>query len=87
MNIESADKLVKIVGKKIKYKENGLTYTVNSFAKFLKKETYSKNIKIIYKIELINKSILETNMMDVLGNEDKIIYEFRKFEIVEDVIE
>lgn len=49
--------------------------------------TKDNTTKIIYKIELINKSILETNMMDVLGNEDKIIYEFRKFEIVEDVIE
>lgn len=87
MNIESADKLVKIVGKKIKYKENSLTYTVTSFEKIIKKESYSKNIKIIYKLELKNKGILETNVMDILGNEDKIIYEFRKFEIVEDVIE
>ena len=78
MNIENADSLIQIVGKRVKYKKDELIYTTISFEKHIKA---MNEPKILYKLTLKNKVILGSSTIEILGNEDKMISKLREFEI------
>lgn len=80
MNIENADSLIQIVGKRVKYKKDELIYTAISFEKHIKA---MNEPKILYKLTLKNKIILGSSTIEILGNEDKMISKLREFEIIE----
>ncbi|WP_311695702.1 hypothetical protein [Sneathia sanguinegens] len=78
MNIENAESLVHLVGKRVQYKKDNLTYTAISFEKYIKAMNAPK---VLYKLILKNKFVFGSSTIEIVGNEHKLISKLREFEI------
>ena len=79
MNIENAESLVHLVGKRVQYKKDNLIYTAISFEKYIK--AAMNEPKVLYKLILKNKFVFGSSTIEIVGNEHKLISKLREFEI------
>lgn len=78
MNIENAESLIYLVGKRVQYKKDNLIYTAINFEKYIKA---TNEPKILYKLTLKNKFVFGSSTIEIVGNEHKLISKLREFEI------
>ena len=78
MNIENAESLIYLVGKRVQYKKDNLIYTAINFEKYIKA---MNEPKILYKLTLKNKFVFGSSIIEIVGNEHKLISKLREFEI------
>lgn len=78
MNIENAESLIYLVGKRVQYKKDNLIYTAINFEKYIKA---MNDPKILYKLTLKNKFVFGSSIIEIVGNEHKLISKLREFEI------
>lgn len=78
MNIENAESLIYLVGKRVQYKKDNLIYTAINFEKYIKA---MNEPKILYKLTLKNKFVFGSSTIEIVGNEHKLISKLREFEI------
>lgn len=78
MNIENAESLIYLVGKRVQHKKDNLIYTAINFEKYIKA---MNEPKILYKLILKNKFVFGSSTIEIVGNEHKLISKLREFEI------